>query len=222
MPDAATLGVFAAAALALLVVPGPSVLYIVARGVEGGRSAGLVSMLGVQAGALVHILFAAVGLSAVLASSATAFSIVKWAGAAYLVWLGLRLVLSRDENEARFSVSAGTGRQKLSRAFAQGVVVNVFNPKTALFFLAFLPQFVDPSSGAAWAQIAARPYVRRPGRLHRRPLRPALRHRRRLAEEQGHGLSPGTKTFLRRRLRRPGPGDRGIRWRKGLKAWTSA
>lgn len=154
MPDAATLGVFAAAALALLVVPGPSVLYIVARGVEGGRSAGLVSMLGVPAGALVHILFAAVGLSAVLASSATAFSIVKWAGAAYLVWLGLRLVLSRDENEARFSVSAGTGRQKLSRAFAQGVVVNVFNPKTALFFLAFLPQFVDPSSGAAWAQIA--------------------------------------------------------------------
>jgi threonine/homoserine/homoserine lactone efflux protein len=153
MPDAATLALFAAAALALLVVPGPSVLYIVARSVEGGRTVGLVSMLGVQAGALVHILFAAVGLSAILASSATAFSVVKWAGAAYLVYLGLRLILSRDEDEAGADAPASTGGQRLSRAFAQGVVVNVFNPKTALFFLAFLPQFVNPSSGAAWAQI---------------------------------------------------------------------
>ena len=152
MPDAATLGLFAAAALALLVVPGPSVLYIVARSVEGGRTVGLVSMLGVQAGALVHILFAAVGLSAILASSATAFSVVKWAGAAYLVYLGLRLILSRDEDEAGEDVPAG-GEQRLTHAFAQGIVVNVFNPKTALFFLAFLPQFVHPSSGAAWAQI---------------------------------------------------------------------
>lgn len=155
MPDAATFGLFAAAALALLVVPGPSVFYIVARSVEGGRTVGLVSMLGVQAGALVHILFAAVGLSAILASSATAFSVVKWAGAAYLVYLGLRLILSRDENGERPDVPADTGRQRLSRAFAQGVVVNVLNPKTALFFLAFLPQFVHPSSGAAWAQIMA-------------------------------------------------------------------
>ena len=153
IPDAATLGLFAAAALALLVVPGPSVFYIVARSVEGGRTVGLVSMLGVQAGALVHILFAAVGLSAILASSTTAFSVVKWAGAAYLVYLGLRLILSRDEDGDRPNAPASTGRPWLSRAFAQGVVVNVFNPKTALFFLAFLPQFVHPSSGAAWAQI---------------------------------------------------------------------
>lgn len=156
MPDAATLGVFAGAALALLVVPGPSVLYIVARSVEGGRAAGLVSMLGVQAGALVHIAFAAVGLSAVLASSAVAFSVVKWAGAAYLVFLGLRAILSRDAGEdgADAPTDAPTGGERgLSRAFAQGIVVNVLNPKTALFFLAFLPQFVNPSSGAAWAQI---------------------------------------------------------------------
>ena len=155
MPDAATLAVFAAAALALLVVPGPSVFYIVARSVEGGRTAGLVSMLGVQAGALGHILFAAVGLSAILASSATAFSVVKWAGAAYLVYLGLRLILSRDETGDGPDVPTNTGGQRLSRAFAQGVVVNVLNPKTALFFLAFLPQFVDPASGAAWPQIMA-------------------------------------------------------------------
>ena len=152
MPDLPTLGVFAAAALALLVVPGPSVLYIVARSVEGGRSAGLVSMLGVQTGALVHIAFAAVGLSAVLASSAVAFSVVKWAGAAYLIFLGLRAILSRDTGEDGAVAPAGGGRG-LSRAFAQGIVVNVLNPKTALFFLAFLPQFVDPSSGTAWTQI---------------------------------------------------------------------
>lgn len=153
MPDPTTLGIFAAAALALLVVPGPSVFYIVARSVEGGRSAGLVSMLGVQTGALVHIAFAAVGLSAILASSAVAFSAVKWAGAAYLVFLGLRLLFSRDDGEEGTNGPVGGGERRLSRAFAQGIVVNVLNPKTALFFLAFLPQFVDPSSGAAWTQI---------------------------------------------------------------------
>lgn len=152
MPDTAALGVFVAAALALLVVPGPSVLYIVARGVEGGPSAGLVSMLGVQTGALVHVASAAVGLSAVLASSAAAFSAVKWAGAAYLLWLGVRLIFSKDERGDPGD-PASRGR-RLSRAFAQGVVVNALNPKTALFFLAFLPQFVDPAAGAAWAQVA--------------------------------------------------------------------
>ncbi len=151
MPEVTTFAIFAIAALALLVVPGPSVLYIVARSVEGGRSAGLISMLGVQAGALVHILFAAVGLSAILASSAAAFAVVKWLGVAYLVYLGISRFLAHDEGEITVTVQ----RESLSRVFSQGVVVNVLNPKTALFFLAFLPQFVDPALGAAWVQIIA-------------------------------------------------------------------
>jgi threonine/homoserine/homoserine lactone efflux protein len=149
MPDASTFAVFVVAALVLLIVPGPSVLYIVARSVEGGRTAGFVSVLGVQTGALVHIAFATLGLSAILASSAVAFSVVKWLGAAYLVWLGLRRILGRDDEEDDVAVEP----ERLSRVFTQGVIVNTLNPKTALFFLAFLPQFVDPARGAAWVQI---------------------------------------------------------------------
>lgn len=149
MPDAATFGLFLAAALALLIVPGPSVLYIVARSVDQGRVAGLVSVLGIELGALVHVAFAAVGLSALLASSAAAFTIVKWLGAAYLIWLGLRRLLARDDEDAPLAIE----RRKLSRVLSQGVMVNVFNPKTALFFLAFLPQFVDPSRGPVGLQI---------------------------------------------------------------------
>jgi threonine/homoserine/homoserine lactone efflux protein len=149
MPDASTFALFIVAALVLLVVPGPSVLYIVARSIEGGRTAGLVSVLGVQTGAMVHIAFAAVGLSAILASSAVAFSVVKWFGAAYLVWLGLRQIFGRDEGYKDVTVEPA----RLSRVFSQGVIVNILNPKTALFFLAFLPQFVDPARGAAWTQI---------------------------------------------------------------------
>lgn len=154
MPDLSTLGIFVAASLPLLLVPGSAVLYIVARGVEGGRSAGLISMLGVQIGATVHIAFAAVGLSAILASSATAFSVVKWLGVAYLVWLGISRLLSHDETEGPAN-PANVERKRPRDLFWQGVFVNVLNPKTALFFLAFLPQFVDPSQGAAWTQILA-------------------------------------------------------------------
>jgi threonine/homoserine/homoserine lactone efflux protein len=149
VPDASTFALFVVAALVLLIVPGPSVLYIVARSVEGGRTAGLVSVLGVQTGALVHIAFAALGLSAILASSAVAFSVVKWLGAAYLVWLGLRRIFGRDDEEDEVAVEP----ERLSRVFSQGVIVNTLNPKTALFFLAFLPQFVDPARSAAWVQI---------------------------------------------------------------------
>ena len=148
MPDASTFGLFLATALALLLVPGPSVLYIVARSVDQGRTAGLVSMLGVEAGALVHVAFAAAGLSAILASSAAAFGVVKWLGAAYLIWLGIKRLFARYEDDVLV-----VERERLSHVFSQGVVVNVLNPKTALFFLAFLPQFVDPSGGAAWAQV---------------------------------------------------------------------
>src|SRR5215210_7896348 len=149
MPDSSTFALFVVAALVLLVVPGPSVLYIVARSIEGGRTAGLVPVLGVQTGAMGHIAFAAVGLSAILASSAVAFSVVKWLGAAYLVWLGLRRIFGQDEEADDVAVEPA----RLSRIYSQGVIVNVLNPKTALFFLAFLPQFVDPARGAAWVQI---------------------------------------------------------------------
>jgi threonine/homoserine/homoserine lactone efflux protein len=149
MPDASTFALFVAAALALLLVPGPAVLYVVARSVDQGRPAGLASVLGVGIGSLVHIAFAAVGLSALLASSAAAFSVVKWLGAAYLIWLGLQRLLARDEEEVPVEVEP----ERLLRVFLQGIIVNVLNPKTALFFLAFLPQFVDPARGAAWMQI---------------------------------------------------------------------
>ena len=150
MPDASTLLLFSVAALALIVVPGPAVLYIVANAIDGGRRAGVVSALGVASGGLVHIAAAAVGLSSLLLSSATAFEAVKLAGAAYLVFLGVRRLLTRvtaEETVARAPRSPGA-------VYRRGALVNVLNPKTALFFFAFLPQFVDPGRGAAWLQIA--------------------------------------------------------------------
>jgi threonine/homoserine/homoserine lactone efflux protein len=150
MPDASTFALFVAAALVLLLVPGPAVIYVVARSVEGGRLMGLVSVLGVELGTLLHVVFAAAGLSAIVVSSAAAFSVVKWLGAAYLIWLGLRNILGRDSGDEEVPSSDEGNR---SRVFAQSVLVQVLNPKVALFFLAFLPQFVDPSRGVAWTQI---------------------------------------------------------------------
>ena len=151
MPDVPTFALFVAAALALLLVPGPAVIYVVARSVEGGRLRGLVSVLGVELGTLLHVVFAAAGLSAIVVSSAVAFSFVKWLGAAYLVWLGLRQILGRDGGDQEAPLS-GSGENRL-RVFSQSVLVQVLNPKVALFFLAFLPQFVDPSRSAAWTQV---------------------------------------------------------------------
>ena len=143
MPTASTLVLFGLAALALLVIPGPAVVYIVTRSIHQGRAAGLVSVLGVATGSLVHVAAAALGLSAVLMSSAVAFEVVKLGGAAYLIWLGIRTLRDRGDED----LPEETGSARLSRAYAQGVIVNVLNPKTALFFLAFLPQFVDPAAG---------------------------------------------------------------------------
>ena len=144
------LALFVGAALVLLLVPGPAVLYIVTRSIHQGRRAGFVSVLGIHLGTLVHITAATAGLSALLVSSATAFTVVKLAGAAYLIGLGLWTIVSR---KAETDVALG-GERRLRRVFTQGVVVNVLNPKTALFFLAFLPQFVDPHRGHAALQIA--------------------------------------------------------------------
>ena len=152
MPDASTLALFAVAALTLLVIPGPAVLYIVTRSVDQGRAAGLASVCGVHVGTLVHVAAAALGLSALLVSSATAYDTVRWLGAAYLVWLGVRRLLARDEDDLA-AVGSGARRTGLGRIFAQGVVVNVLNPKTALFFFAFLPQFVDTSRGSVPFQV---------------------------------------------------------------------
>jgi len=149
VPTWATLGVFALAALALLAVPGPSVLYIVTQSIRDGRRAGLVSMLGIQTGALVHVTAAALGLSALLVSSAAAFDAVKLAGAAYLVYLGVRRLLGRDEPD----LADPRERIELRRLYTQGIVVNVLNPKTALFFFALLPQFVDPARGPVVLQV---------------------------------------------------------------------
>jgi threonine/homoserine/homoserine lactone efflux protein len=151
MPSAGSLAIFAAASVALAVVPGPAVLYIVAQSVDQGRLAGLFSAVGISVGGLVHVVAATIGLSSILASSATAFTIVKYAGAAYLIVLGVRRLLTRELLEDEVSRAPRSRR----RLFVDGVVVNVLNPKTALFFLAFLPQFVDPDAGAAWLQILA-------------------------------------------------------------------
>jgi threonine/homoserine/homoserine lactone efflux protein len=149
VPDTTALALFAVASLALAVVPGPAVLYIVARSVDQGRLAGLVAALGISIGSLVHVVAATIGLSSLLASSATAFTIVKYAGAGYLILLGILRLLSREQ--ANDDVARAPRSRR--RLFLDGVVVNVLNPKTALFFFAFLPQFVDPDAGYAALQI---------------------------------------------------------------------
>ncbi|HKQ42654.1 MAG TPA: LysE family translocator [Pseudonocardia sp.] len=151
LPEWSSLGLFAIAALVLLLTPGPAVLYIVTRSIDQGRRAGLVSVLGVHVGTLAHIFAAAAGLSALLAASATAFEVVKYAGAAYLIYIGLRRL--RDHGSI-VAPQAGTPK-RLRRAFVDGVVVNVLNPKTGLFFLAFLPQFVTEARGHVGEQIVA-------------------------------------------------------------------
>lgn len=150
MPEVSTLLLFAAAALAMLLIPGPSVLYIVTRSVAQGRGAGLVSVLGIHVGSAVHVAAAVFGLSALLASSATAFTIVKYLGVAYLVWLGIQQLRSRSYETEPERAAPASAR----RTFSEGVVVNVLNPKTAIFFLAFLPQFTDPARGPVWLQLA--------------------------------------------------------------------
>jgi threonine/homoserine/homoserine lactone efflux protein len=150
MPPWTSLVLFGAASIALLVVPGPSVLYVVTRSVSQGRRAGLISVLGVHVGSVVHVTAAALGLSALLASSATAFAVVKYLGAGYLIWLGIQKL--RHRGTGPLDEAPAVGR---SRLFTQGVVVNVLNPKTAIFFLAFLPQFVNPERGPVAVQIIA-------------------------------------------------------------------
>jgi threonine/homoserine/homoserine lactone efflux protein len=149
VPDPSTLLVFLGACLLLFVVPGPAVLYIVTRSVTQGRRAGLISVLGIHLGSLVHIAAAVAGLSALIAASATAFAAIKWAGVVYLLYLAVMAFRSAGHGPGEPDPEPMSEK----RIFWQGAVVNILNPKTALFFLAFVPQFVDPTLGNPTLQL---------------------------------------------------------------------
>jgi threonine/homoserine/homoserine lactone efflux protein len=146
----ANLLLFLTASLALIFTPGPDMIYVVTRGVAQGRRAALVSAAGVCSGIAVHTALATLGLSALLARSAVAFQAVKYVGAAYLIYLGVRALMSREG----VTVPRGSApKTRLAAIFRQGVLSNVLNPKVALFFLAFLPQFVSPAAGSPALQM---------------------------------------------------------------------
>ena len=149
MPDWSTMTLFITAALVLVFIPGPNSLYIVARSIQQGRGAGIISSLGVQVGTLFHVAAAAFGVSALLLSSVLAFNVVKYAGAAYLIYLGVKTLLTKEN----LVQTEGIKELSLSRVFYQGFVVQILNPKTALFFFSFLPQFVNVERGAIPMQI---------------------------------------------------------------------
>ncbi len=148
MPTLATISLFLLAALGLLFIPGPAILFIMTRSADQGRRVGAISSLGISAADLIHTTATAFGLSTLLMTSALAFSIVKYLGAAYLIYLGIRTLLRRGESHT----TARNEPQTFPRMLMQGMMVELFNPKTALFFLAFLPQFVDPTRGAVILQ----------------------------------------------------------------------
>jgi threonine/homoserine/homoserine lactone efflux protein len=141
---------YVAVVIGLFLIPGPSVLLVLTRTVQGGRKVGIATGLGVATGDLIHTLCAALGLSAILMTSAAAFNAVKWVGAAYLIYLGVRAFMAKTGTHTRLELPAVRPRQ----AFFQAVGAEVLNPKTAIFFLAFLPQFVHPQSGSSLVQFA--------------------------------------------------------------------
>ncbi|WP_400163076.1 LysE family translocator [Brevibacillus sp. TJ4] len=148
MFSAATLTTFVVIVLGLFLIPGPAVLLTATRTMQGGKKAGMLTGLGIATGDFIHTLFAAAGLSAILVTSATAFNIVKYAGAAYLVYLGIRAILEKPADPTLPKAASATPLQ----TYRQAILVEVLNPKTALFFLAFLPQFVHPEQGSALVQ----------------------------------------------------------------------
>lgn len=139
MLDATSFGLFIAAAIILAITPGPGMLYVLTRSLKGGRGEGLASSFGTAVGGLAHVIAAALGLSAILATSSVVFALVKYVGAVYLIYLGIRTIISKDDI-ALEGISSSTTYQ----AFRQGIITEVLNPKTALFFLAFIPQFINP------------------------------------------------------------------------------
>ena len=145
--DADVLSLFALAAIVLLITPGPAIIYIIARSVSQGTVAGLVASVGMHVGTFVHVAAAAWGLSQLLLTSATAFNVVKYLGAAYLIYLGIRSFVRRGGDPAP-GANGGPERKELFAIFRESILVNVLNPKTALIFFAFLPQFVHPGAPA--------------------------------------------------------------------------
>ncbi|MDN8614693.1 LysE family translocator [Variovorax ginsengisoli] len=144
MPDAHSLLLFVAAGLLLNLTPGPDVLYIVSHSLRSGARAGILAGFGITAGCFVHIIAAALGLSALMAASSTAFTVLKWVGAAYLLWVGVRMLFSRPSGAAPALAAAGPANAK--SVFLGGFWTNALNPKVALFFLAFVPQFIAPGT----------------------------------------------------------------------------
>ena len=149
MPSPSTYALFIATALALLAIPGPAVLYVVGRSIDQGRTAGLASVLGITTGTIVHITAATIGLSSLVLASKVAFDAVRYVGAAYLILLGVRRLLTRGQEEA----AGARPPRTLRRLYTQGLVVNLLNPKTIVFIFAFIPQFVDVGAGHVWLQI---------------------------------------------------------------------
>ncbi|GEO13159.1 LysE family translocator [Microvirga aerophila] len=160
MPDIAQLALFAAAALVLAVTPGPGIFYVAARTLSGGRAEGVASSFGTGLGGMVHVLAGSLGVSAVVLASAELFTVLKLVGAAYLVWIGLR-TLQAARRDALAVLADGTAAPPVGahRAFREGVLVEALNPKTAAFFLAFVPQFVDPTAGNVALQFAVLGFV---------------------------------------------------------------
>jgi threonine/homoserine/homoserine lactone efflux protein len=149
MPDITQFSLYVAAALLLAITPGPGIFYVAARSLAGGRAEGIASSFGTALGGLVHVVAGALGVSALVLASAGLFMALKWLGAAYLVWLGLRTIMAARRDAAQGLAGADPApAMGTRRAFREGVVVEALNPKTAAFFLAFIPQFLDPSAGA--------------------------------------------------------------------------
>lgn len=140
MLEATNFGLFVAAATLLAITPGPGLLYVLARSIKGGRTEGLASSFGTAIGGFIHVVAAACGLSAILATSSIALAVVKYVGAAYLIYLGIRTLTSGDE----ITLAANAPSSISNDALSQGIITEVLNPKTALFFLAFIPQFINP------------------------------------------------------------------------------
>ena len=149
--DLASIALFFLAALAIALSPGPGIFYVAARSLAGGRDEGLASSLGTGLGGLVHVAAGAVGVSALVLASAEAFALLKIAGAIYLIWLGIRMIRQAG-HQSQIAAGMHAVPTGVRRAFSEGILVEALNPKTAAFFLAFLPQFVDPAAGPVWLQ----------------------------------------------------------------------
>ncbi len=147
MPDLATFTLFLSAAFILAITPGPGIFYVMTRSLKGGQAEGVASAIGTSVGGMFHVVAAALGISVILAASAVAFNVVKYLGAAYLIYLGVKTILSHEPVISQNAI----GKTGYRKAFLQGITVEVLNPKTALFFLAFIPQFVD-LEGVVFAQ----------------------------------------------------------------------